>query len=404
MHESRSVTNLPTATVDPPAGRSRRFSRRATIAAAAVLAVVGTLAYVRFVRQVEVRAHRVERGDVTALVFGRGTIESRREAQLGFDLVGRVSDVLVDEGDAIALGQTLAHLAPEQFEAELRTASSDKAAAQAAIRRLDVDLRRAREALAFAESEERRMRGLAESDAIPTRDLDLATEQTLLARAGVDRAVAQRAEATRALATAGGHEAERRVVTLRSALVAPFDGIVVRRFRDPGDVVTVGATVLRVVATDRLWARAWVDETTLRSLTEGQPVEVALPGHTATGRLDRIGREADRQTHEIAVEVALDEVPERVALGQRADVWIEVDRRVDVVRIPIGFLRHDEGGSFCYLARDGRIARVRVTTGVFGRDQVEIVSGLAAGDVVLDALEPGATLPLGRRFAAAGSP
>jgi len=374
------------------------------IAAAVVLAVAGALAYVRFARKVDVRAHRVERGDVTALVFGRGTVESRREAQLGFDLVGRVSDVLVDEGDAVVLGQTLAHLAPDQFEAELRTASSDKAAAQAATKRLDVDLRRAREALAYAESEERRMRGLAESDAIATRDLDLAVEQTSLARAGVDRAAAQRAEATRALATAGGHETERRVVTLRSALVAPFDGIVVRRFRDPGDVVTVGATVLRVVATDRLWARAWVDETTLRRLAAGQAVDVALPGRTVMGRLDRIGREADRQTHEIAVEVALDEVPDRVALGQRADVWIEVDRRVGVVRIPTAFLRHDEDGGFCYVARSGAIAQVRVTTGVFGRDDVEIVSGLAPGDVVLDALEPGATLPVGRRFAAAGTP
>lgn len=380
--------------------RVRRVPWKKVLVATVVVVAVATLAYLRFVRPIPARTHTVERGDVSVLVHGRGTVESRREAQLGFDLVGRVSDVLVDEGDRVTLGQPLAHLASDQFEAELRTATSSKAAAQAAIKRLDVDLRRAREALVFSEGEEQRMRALVAAGTVPSRELDLAVEQTLLARAAVDRAVAQRNEATRALETAGGHESERRIVTLRSVIVAPFEGIVVRRFRDPGDVVTIGSTVLRVVAMDRLWVRAWVDEAALSQLAEDDPVEVTLPDRTVTGRLDRIGREADRQTHELLVEVALDQVPDPVALGQRADVWIEVDRHADVVRLPIAFLRHDGADAFCYVARDGKIARVTVTTGAFGHDDVEIVEGLAAGDVVLDALVPGASLPVGRPFAA----
>lgn len=383
---------------------ARRVPWKAIVAVVAVAVAVTAIGYVRVLRPIPVRTHTVARGDVAVVVYGRGTIESRREAQLGFDLVGRISDVLVDEGDRVVLGQPLAHLAPDQFEAELRTASSGKAAAKAVIKRLDVDARRAREALGFAEVEERRMRELVERGAVPARDLDLAVEQTLLARAAVDRVVAQRAEATRAVETAGGHETERRIVTLRSAIVAPFDAIVVRRFRDPGDVVTVGATVLRVVAMDRLWVRAWIDETALGQLSEGDAVEVVLPGRTAAGRLDRIGREADRQTHELLVEVALVEVPDPVALGQRADVWIEADRRRGVVRIPTGFLRRAGEVAYCYVARGGKIARVAVTTGAFGRDELEILDGLAAGDVVLDAIKPGASLPIGRRFTAASAP
>ena len=59
-----------------------------------------------------------------------------------------------------------------------------------------------------------------------------------------------------------------------------------------------------------------------------------------------------------------------------------------VVRIPTAFLRWDRGDAFCYVARDGEIARVAVTTGAFGQDDVEIVDGLVAGDVVLDASTP----------------
>jgi multidrug efflux pump subunit AcrA (membrane-fusion protein) len=60
-----------------------------------------------------VRVHHVDRGDVVREVFGRGTIESRREAKLGFDMAGRISDVLVDEGDHVKLGQVIAHLEPQ---------------------------------------------------------------------------------------------------------------------------------------------------------------------------------------------------------------------------------------------------------------------------------------------------
>src|SRR5688500_6870629 len=72
--------------------------------------VVGGVGYVRFLRPVPARAHRVDRGDVVREVFARGTVEGELEAELGFDMVGRLSDVLVDEGARVSLGQELARL------------------------------------------------------------------------------------------------------------------------------------------------------------------------------------------------------------------------------------------------------------------------------------------------------
>jgi DNA-binding transcriptional LysR family regulator len=95
----------------------------------------------------------------------------------------------------------------------------------------------------------------------------------------------------------------------------------IRRFKDPGDTVVVGTTVLRVVAIDRLWARAAVDESMLANLREGMPAEVALLGDTGVplrGTVDRIGREVDRQTHEVLVDVLLGVVPTRLAIGHRS--------------------------------------------------------------------------------------
>ena len=220
-------------------------------------------------------------------MLGRGTVESRREAQLGFDVVGRISDVLVDEGDRVHAGQILARLAPEQFSAELRTASSTAATARAALSRLEADARRAAQTLAFAETEARRTNQLAMTGSTAARDLDLANQQVTLARTDVARVRATCAEALRGIETAAGGVVQRRVAAERATLIAPFDGLVVRRFRDPGDTSTIGATVFRVVATDRLWVRAAVDESAVADLMEGQIARIRFPGDIAGPRKER---------------------------------------------------------------------------------------------------------------------
>jgi len=337
-------------------------------------------------------------------VFGRGTLESRREVQLGFDLAGRVSDILADEGDRVKLGQVLAHLAPDQYTVDVNTARSAASLAAAALGRLDAEEKRAGATLQFARSEAARIRGLAPSGTVATRDLDLAEQQLALATAELERVRASRAEARHQIAVAGGTLEARDVTAARAVLVAPFDGVVLRRLRDPGDTVTLGTTVLRLVATDALWSRASIDESALPLLQEGQRARVRLGSEgvaSLVAKVDRIGREVDRQTHELLVDVLLPAAPARVAIGQRADVWIEVERRPGVVRVPVAFLRHDVAGDHCLVDRGGRVWRAPVQIGLRGTDIVEIAAGLAPGDMVLD---PGARSDAeGRRWMSQGS-
>jgi HlyD family secretion protein len=367
--------------------------------------VIGVVLLVRYrvVAPMPARAHVVDRGEVVREVFGRATIESRREVQLGFDLVGRVSDVLVDEGDTVKLGQVVAHLAPEQLDADKRAASSGIPLARAATARLAADERRARATLTFAEQEDVRMKGLAASGTVATRDRDLSEQQLALARADLDRVHAAQAEADKQVAVASGATDSKAATVTRAALVSPFDGVVIRRFKDPGDTVVVGGTVLRIVAVDRLWARAAIDESMLADLREGMPAEIALLGATGAplrGSVDRVGREVDRQTHEVLVDVLLTQVPARLAIGHRADVHIALERRVNVTRIPVAFLRRDAAGAFAFVDRGGKIARAPVELGAIGRELVEVTAGLQPGDTVLDALAPDGALTAGRRWSA----
>lgn len=368
-----------------------------------VIVVVALFVRHRVLAPVNARAHTVERGDVVREVFGRATIESRREVQLGFDLVGRISDVLVDEGDRVKLGQVVAHLAPEQLTADLQAASSSVTLARAALARLAADERRAQATLTFAEQESARMKRLAASGSVSSRDVDLAEQQLALAQADLDRVRAARTEAEKQIAVASGTAGTKVATVTRAVLVSPFDGVVIRRFKDPGDTVSVGSTVLRIVAVDRLWARAAIDESMLADLREGMPAEIALlgePGAPLRGTVDRIGREVDRQTHEVMVDVLLEQPPARLAIGHRADVYIALERRPNVVRVPLAFLQRDPVGAFVFVDRSGRITRAALDVGVLGRDFVEATAGVGAGDVVLAPIA-GAQLTAGRRWSAA---
>lgn len=356
--------------------------------------------WLRLWRPVVVEAIAVERGAVVREAFGRGTVEGQREAAVGFDLVGRLSEVLVDEGAQVTLGQELARLETDQAQADLRTAQTGIGAARAALTRLAADEERARALLAAAERDTGTTGALVTAGVVAGQQGDDARDRLRIARADLDRVLALRAEATRGIDVARGGAEQRRVAMVRASLLAPFDGLVTRRLREPGDTVTVGSTVLRLVDTQRVVVAAAVDETVLPLLAHGQPVTITFPGTTASipGRVSRVGWEADRQTHELLVEVTPDRLERRVAIGQRADVRIEVARRDQVLRLPVRALHRDELGPFVYVDRGGRIARVRPQLGLTGDDQIEVTGGLAEGELILTAPATGSRLPLGRRW------
>ena len=210
-----------------------------------------------------------------------GTVEAR-EADLSFQVGGRIVSLSVDEGAAVESGSTVALLDDADYKLSLERARAESAAANAAVVQ-------ARARLKFTRADLARISHLAQKDLVAPEQLEQAQLQNESAAADLARATAQVAVARAALDTA-----KRQLDYVR--LTAPKAGIVSERLAETGEVVPAGKTVLRLAETAHPWVRAYVSETDLARVRLGQAAEVrvdGVPDKVFPGRLSFIAPKAE---------------------------------------------------------------------------------------------------------------
>ncbi|MCC7390623.1 MAG: efflux RND transporter periplasmic adaptor subunit [Phycisphaerales bacterium] len=354
----------------------------------AVIAGLVAIAWWLYFSPVVVTAHVVSAGSVDSEVFGTGTLEPRVSAAVGPKVTGLITSVGVDQGDMVEAGDVLVTLEDTNQRLLVAVAEAELAAVRASIDRLIADRGRAEAVLAQARLTSERLTAAAAAGAAGAEEVDKSREAVAIAEAELARAAAALIEGhRRAAATESSLEYERARLQDMSVL-APFDGPVLRRDRDQGDVVTAGSVVLQLASLNEVWVTAWVDETELARLAVDQPARVVFRSEPETkyeGVVARIGRETDRETREVVVDVRVDGLPVNWAAGQRADVYILVDRRDGVTVLPAALALVREGKAGVWVDDDGAARWREITVGLRGRDAVEVVDGLAPGDTVLTA-------------------
>lgn len=369
------------------------FRRFAVLPLAILLLAVGR----RFLVPVEALGAIVSRGPVAIEVRGTGTLESVQEVPLAFKVGGRILELPLDEGSFITKGQVLGRLDPNDLREQLAVAEAARGSAQAGISKAEADLEQAKATQQRARSDFERLRRLHSDGIISRAELDAAQERLKVTAAATQAMGAVGNQAVRGEAQAKGAEALQRLAFEEGCLRSPVDGLLTRRLREPGNIIPAGTPVLTVVSTRKLWVRAWVDESALGQLQLGQSARVLLrshPGRTFPAKVDRIGRQSDRQTHELLVDVEILELPPMFAVGQRADVQIQTSGLGSVLRVPSVFVNSD--GSL-FVERGGRARHISPEWGLRGTEFVEVKGGLVEGDRVIRPSLIGETLGAGRR-------
>lgn len=278
----------------------------------------------------------------------------------------RLVDVMKTAGDMVKSGDILARF-------DLPSATQN-------VSRLSAELAAAEAQLENTRANRERVRGFVERGLVARRDLDAAERDLVEAQDSVNRA---RAAMAAAQAGAG-----------RAVVRAPFDGIVVTRAHNPGDmVVSTTDPIMRIVDPRRLEVVASIPRQDQSRVVTGATARVAAAGTeqvrlTVAGRVTDLSAEAGAKT---APPAEADAVafrlifaqPSKLAVDMPVQLDIDAEERTDTVLIPTEAIIRDGNEAAVFVAAESRAERRRVKTGIEDAARTEITDGVRAGELVI---------------------
>jgi len=221
-----------------------------------------------------------------------------READLAFNVAGRIETMLVEEGDEVRKGELLATLEPALYQGEVDAADAQVAAQKAVLDRLlagsrQDEIKRARDnvraleaQLELAQAMLKRTRQLVTDSYAPMQKLDedqarVSNLEAQLKASGAELSLAiegPRAEdITAARAQLRAREAEKALAQQRldyTKLFAKEDGVIRTRIAEPGAVVMSNSPVYTLALRDPVWVRTYISETDLGRIRPGMKAQV----------------------------------------------------------------------------------------------------------------------------------
>ncbi len=166
-------------------------------------------------------------------------------------------------------------------------------------------------------------------------------------------------------------------------ILAPMDGLITVRKAEIGTTIAPGTPIFQMVNLDQIWVAAWIDQTKVAQLREGQPAAIKLrSGRVFQGEVVRLNKEADTVTRELEVDVKFAQLPEPLVIGEEAEVDIDTGR-VRALAVPLTAITNRDGKTVVLTVDQGRLVFRPVTPGLNDAKRITILGGLKEGDLVV---------------------
>jgi len=277
---------------------------------------------------------------------------------------GRMRDLA--EGDRVSKGAVLVQIRSSEYQDKVHQASSQAAAAEAVAQKAKLDFDRASR--------------LYETQSITKPDFDSARAQYDSTQSELRAARASTSEAQISLSD--------------TAVVAPFDGEIVKKSVELGSFVGPGVPVFAMAKTDVVKIVVGVPDTGMGSVKLGQPVQVAIdafPARTFQARVSRMSSAADSATRNFEVEVAIPNRDHLLKVGMIGSLQLPApdgETQQSALRIPLSAIVQADAGRYGVFvvsaSNGGKIAQLRpVEVGHVTGTEIAVMSGLASGDQII---------------------
>lgn len=169
-------------------------------------------------------------------------------------------------------------------------------------------------------------------------------------------------------------------------ITVEYDGVVTESFIKSGTVVSKGTPLFTVESSRDMKVDVGISKYDIGKISIGQKAEISIAGNTYPGsvtQIKRLAQKSDSDKAKVTVSVKFDEPDERVYIGLEANVIIYTNEKQGVLTIPAEAFYADDDGDYCYIIKDGVVAKQYITTGIESDEYIEITMGLKDGDVVI---------------------
>jgi RND family efflux transporter MFP subunit len=289
------------------------------------------------------------------------------QVELHAKVSGYVNEIKVDIGDRVKSGQLLATLEVPELRDEL-------ARARAAEKRAEADYK--------------------DAHLVYTRLCAVEKDHpNLVAQQELDAAEAKDATTEAAIAAARAEREKYQTLLAYTRITAPFDGVITRRYADPGSLIQAGTTsdtqsmpLVRLSDNYRLRLDFPVSVAYVKDIRDGDRVDVrveSLGGKTLSGIISRTSQKVDEETRTMITELEVANPDLELVPGMYAEALLKVQRRPQALAIPIEAVSHEKQPSVYLVNQAQEIEERSLMLGLETPTKYEVLDGLKEGDLVM---------------------
>jgi RND family efflux transporter MFP subunit len=299
----------------------------------------------------------------------------------------QIKQILVDEGDSVKSGQTLAILDSSVLQTQIAQATAEVESNRAVVRQRQASLAQSRATLAEANSNYERYRGLADAGAISRQELETRSTTATTAREAISVAQANIASAEADVRISIARVQQQQTQLNQTIVRAPASGVIAEQTAQVGDVANSTQKIFSIIQNGSLELQAKVPANNLNQVKINSPVVVTSDADSRLrlqGNVREIAPLVDPQSREATVRIDL---PATALLrpGMFASGAITIANAPGIAIPAKAVLPQSDGSAIAFVLTDGDIVRSqKITVGeVIGKNNVEIVNGLKIGDRVV---------------------
>lgn len=320
--------------------------------------------------QIKVKTADVEKGRLEAVYTITGALVPAQVADISAQMMGKVSQVNVAEGDTVTAGQVLARLDDTQLSAQLNQAQATYQGSMNTQKQAKINLDNAAAAL-------ERTKALYAEGAVAKVQLDNDQKAYDLAKSQYESSVSSGVSGAKASVDNISAQVN------NSIIKSPIPGIVVSENITAGETATVGSPLITVADLSSLKLKGTISQAALPYIKKGDSVDLFIdiyPDRTFKGTVTEIGAMSVSTGAYFPIEISMQNT-DNFASGISAHADIKATGMEHLI-VPATAVVDNNGESYLYVIEDGVAKKTAVLTGLQNDDKIEILKGLKGGEKV----------------------